>query len=125
MRKLLLSILFISIGLNSVIKAQVLTYKDVAGVFYARCTSCHHEGANHFSFMNYTKTNSYKFLIQSALNSNKMPPWKADTNYTRFQHERLISSQEKTAILNWIATGATKGDTTQAPPQPNYPPVYT
>lgn len=124
MKKILLSFLFISIGLNTVIKAQVLTYKDVAGVFYARCTSCHHEGANHFSFMNYTKTNSYKILIQNALNSNKMPPWKADTNYTRFQHERLISSQEKTAILNWIATGATKGDTTQAPSQPNYPPKY-
>lgn len=124
MKKNLLAILISAFIISLSSKAQVLTYKDVAGVFYARCTSCHHEGANHYSFMNYTKTNLYKMLIQNALNTNKMPPWKADTNYTRFQHERLISSQEKSAILNWIATGATKGDTTQAPNQPSYPPKY-
>lgn len=105
-------------------KGQVLTYKDVAGAFYKSCTSCHHEGANHFSFVNYTKTNSYKNLIQNALNTNKMPPWKADTTYTRFRHERLISATDKANILNWIATGATKGDTTLAPAQPVYPPKY-
>lgn len=104
--------------------AQVLTYKDVASAFYKSCTSCHHEGANHYVFINYTKTNLHKNLIYSALNSNRMPPWKADTNYTRFRHERLISASDKAKILNWIATGATKGDTTQAPPQPVYPPKY-
>jgi hypothetical protein len=106
------------------LSAQVLTYKDVASAFYKSCTSCHHQGANHYSFINYTQTNQHKNLIYSALNSNRMPPWKADTNYTRFRHERLISASDKAKILNWIATGATKGDTTQAPPQPVYPPKY-
>lgn len=122
MRKNLLLLFFISCVVY--VKAQAPTYKDVAGIFYKRCTSCHHQGANFYSFMNYTKTNLYKTLIQNALNTNKMPPWKADTTYTRFQHERLISSTEKTNILNWIATGATKGDTTLAPAQPSYPANY-
>ncbi|MBK6523796.1 MAG: T9SS type A sorting domain-containing protein [Sphingobacteriaceae bacterium] len=105
-------------------KAQTLTYKDVAPIFYKRCTSCHHTGAHMFPFMNYTQTNLSKTLIQFDLSNNIMPPWKADTTYTRFQHERLISAPEKAMILNWIATGATKGDTTQAPAAPSYPAKY-
>ncbi|MGE0568407.1 MAG: T9SS type A sorting domain-containing protein [Bacteroidia bacterium] len=104
--------------------SQTTTYKDVAGIFYARCTNCHHANANHYSFMNFTEVNTNKFLIQNALTSNKMPPWQVDTTYTRFRYERLISDSEKSQILNWIASGATKGDTTMAPPQPIYPPVY-
>ncbi|MGZ4116345.1 MAG: FlgD immunoglobulin-like domain containing protein, partial [Bacteroidia bacterium] len=43
-----------------------------------------------------------------------------DTTYSRFSHERLISASDRAAILNWIATGATKGDTTLAPTPPTY-----
>ncbi len=100
------------------------TYKDVAGIFYARCTSCHHEGASDFPLMNYTSVNSYTGMIAYNLTNNVMPPWSADTTYTRFQHERLISSAEKTKILNWISAGTAKGDTALAPPAPKYPSKY-
>jgi hypothetical protein len=116
------SLIILSIGFAS---AQALTWKDVAPVFYKRCTSCHHTGANMYSWMNYTTVNLYKSLINVDLSNDIMPPWKADTTYgMRFQHERLISSTEKAMILNWIATGAAKGDTTQAPAQPYYPKKY-
>ncbi len=124
MKKFTLSfyLILFSVGFTS---AQTLTWKDVAPVFYKRCTSCHHTGANMYSWMNYTSVNLYKNLINIDLTNNIMPPWKADTAYgARFQHERLISAPEKALILNWIATGATKGDTTQAPAQPNYPKKY-
>lgn len=122
MKKKLLVALF---GITAVLQfnAQIY-YKDVAGIFYARCTSCHHDGANPFSYMNYTGVYAMKTMIQYDLNNSIMPPWKADTTYTRFQHERIISSSEKTQILNWITGGALKGDTTQAPPPPVYPPHY-
>lgn len=112
--------LSLSLMAFSSINAQIY-YKDVAGIFYARCTSCHHDGANDYSYMNFTGVNAMKTAIAYDLNNNIMPPWKADTNYTRFQHERIISATEKTQILNWISGGALKGDTTQAPA----PPVYT
>lgn len=123
MNKLYIALITCLFSLNNV-HGQVLTYKDVASAFYKSCTSCHHDGANHLVFMNYTKTNLYKNQIYNALNANRMPPWKADTSYTRFRHERLITATDKANILNWIATGATKGDTTLAPPQPVYPPKY-
>lgn len=119
MKKFVFGLVLSLIAFSS-INAQIF-YKDVAGIFYARCTSCHHNGANMYSYMNYTGVNQMKLSIQYDLTNNIMPPWKADTSYTRFQHERIITAGEKTSILNWIAGGALKGDTTQAPP----PPVYS
>lgn len=116
-KQLLITLTFLAIYNLTV--AQI-TYKDVAGIFYARCTSCHHNGASNFPFINYTQTAAMASSIQSDLVSGKMPPWNADTSYTRFQHERIITSSEKQLILNWIGSGAQKGDTSQAPVAPIY-----
>jgi hypothetical protein len=113
----LLFVLFTA--LNSQSQAQT-TYKDVANIFYTRCTSCHHENQHAPSMMNYTETYANTASMKSDLLSGKMPPWPPDTTYHRYLQERLISSSEKTAILNWISGGALKGDTTQAPPAPLY-----
>jgi hypothetical protein len=100
--------------------AQV-EYKDVAGIFFSRCTSCHHpDGAGPFPFMNYTQTSAEGTAIYSALMDGIMPPWNPDTTYTRFLHERIITSGEKNAILTWILNGMPAGDTTLAPPAPTY-----
>ena len=106
-----------------VLRSQT-TYKDVAGIFYARCTSCHHTGASHYPFINYTQTSIMATSILNDLNTGKMPPWNADTSYTRFQHERIITFSEKTKILDWIAQGVLKGDTTLAPSAPVYSSQY-
>lgn len=116
-------LVFLSIIVSGTVYSQ-LTYKDVAGIFYARCTSCHHTNASDFPFMNYAQTADKAAGIQFQLTNNRMPPWSADTSYTRFQHERLIYAAEKQKILNWISGGALKGDTTLAPLAPSYPLKY-
>jgi len=113
------SVLFVF--MNSV-HAQV--YKDVAGIFYKRCTSCHHTNASDYPMMNYSQTAIEASAIQYKLTNNIMPPWSADTTYTRFEHERLITAVEKQTILNWVAGGALPGDTSQAPAAPVYPTHY-
>ena len=73
--------------------------------------------------MNYSETYPFSSLIQTDLNSGKMPPWPPDTTYSRFMHERIITTPEKNAILSWIASGSQMGDTTIAngcPPAPTY-----
>lgn len=121
MKKNLLSVIAILILTNAY---SQITYKDVASIFYARCTSCHHTNASNFPFMNYAQTFYKASSIQNQLTINRMPPWSADTSYTRFQHERLITLSEKQQILNWISGGAVKGDTTLAPSVPIYPTQY-
>ncbi len=113
-------LLFLIAGISLSASAQ-LVYKDVAGIFYSRCTSCHHpNGGAPFSMLNWSETSPWCSQIKADLNSGKMPPWSPDTTYTRFLHERIISSGEKATIINWINQGCTKGDTTQAPAAPTY-----
>jgi len=95
-------------------------YKDVAPIFYSRCTSCHNQYSHGASLLGYTQVLANSSTIQAYLNSGYMPPWHPDTTYTRFVDEHTITQTEKTAILNWIANGAPSGDTTMAPPQPVY-----
>ena len=118
MKKLLLS-LFVVFIVGSA-SAQAV-YSDVAGIFYSRCTSCHHENQHAPSYMTYSEIVPHASTMTAYLTSGYMPPWSPDTTYSRFAHERIISTAEKNAILNWIATGTTAGDTTLAPAQPVYP----
>lgn len=115
--------LFFITGIALSASAQ-LVYKDVAGIFYNRCTGCHHvNGGAPFPMMNYSETYPWASLIQTDLNNNKMPPWPPDTTYTRLLHERIITAPEKADILSWISSGAQMGDTTIAngcPPAPVY-----
>ena len=97
-----------------------IEYKDVASVFYSRCTSCHHSGGSILPYMNYSQTAASSAAIQNSLTNGSMPPWNADTNYTRFQHERIITLAEKQLILNWISGGSPAGDTSLAPLAPTY-----
>src|ERR1051325_3060828 len=117
------TIIFIA-GLFQAASAQ-LVYKDVAGIFYSRCTQCHHSnGGAPFPMMCYSETSPWTAAIQTDLNSGKMPPWPPDTTYSRFMHERIITASEKNAILSWISSGAQMGDTTIANGCPAAP-VYT
>ncbi len=121
MKRYVLPVIAFSI-LATTLSAQV--YKDVAGIFYTRCTSCHHTNASDYPFMNYTETSAEASKIQYQLSNNIMPPWSADTTYTRFQHERLITAAEKQKILAWITNGVPAGDTALAPAAPVYPTHY-
>ena len=110
--------------LSSLLNAQVI-YKDVAPIFYSRCSSCHHIGSQYPPLNFYSSISSFTGIIQNDLTTGKMPPWPQDTTYVRFNHERIITLSEKTKILNWITAGAPYGatlaDTALAPPAPVYP----
>ncbi len=67
MRKLLLTVLC---GLMVHSITSQVEYKDVAGIFYARCSNCHHTGTNSISFMNYTETAMMSGSIQNDLMNN-------------------------------------------------------
>ncbi len=116
----LLTLLFATVCMHKKANAQ-LVYKDVASIFYARCSSCHHQNQHAPSMMNYTETVNNMGNMLSKLQNNEMPPWSPDTTYSRFTHERLISASEKNKLITWLNQGAQAGDTTLAPA----PPVYT
>ena len=124
MMKRLPLIITLFLAFGSSLQAQVI-YKDVAPIFYNRCSSCHHAGSQSPYLNYYSSISNYLGIIQNDLTIGKMPPWPEDTTYVRFAHERIITSSEKTKILNWISAGAPYGttlaDTALAPPAPYYP----
>lgn len=124
MKKLVLLIaLLVFAGSQKIATAQ-LVYKDVASIFYSRCTSCHHQNQHAPSMMNYTETVNNLGNMLSKLQNNEMPPWSPDTTYSRFVHERLISATEKNDLISWLNQGALAGDTTLAPAAPIYSSAY-
>ena len=95
--------------------------EQIASILYTNCTGCHHSGGiAPMSLMNYQEAFNFRNIIQGAVLSGDMPPWPPDTNYSRFRHERILSPQEISLINDWVNTGATQGDSTIAPPAPNY-----
>lgn len=103
--------------------AQQITWSgDVAEILYKNCTSCHNpNGIAPFSLMNYNDAATWASTISYAVQSGNMPPWKADTSYQRFAHERILSQSERNKIVAWVNNNSPSGDLAQAPAPPVYP----
>ena len=124
----LISLLFLCFSFIS--KQEISSYNSVlttnyseqiAPILYANCTGCHHDGGvGPMSFMNYQEAFDNRFIIQASVLSGQMPPWPPDTTYSRFRHERILSSQEISIIDDWVNGGAIEGNPTLAPTPPSY-----
>ena len=47
-----------------------------------------------------------------------MPPWPADTAYSHFRDEKVITKEEIYAVNKWIEEGAVDGDNSKLPSPP-------
>src|SRR5687768_16927484 len=76
--------------------SQELTYnKDISPVFLKNCVPCHKNGeATPFTLTTYEDVVSRSSIISKAIQEKVMPPWPADTGYTRFCNERFLSDNE-------------------------------
>ncbi len=118
MIKKLLALCFAFFILES--KAQTYYESGIAQIFQARCTNCHNQ-YGHFPLLTYSDAYNKAGDMLVRLGNNTMPPWPPDTTYTRFFHERLMTNQERTDVINWINNGLQYIDTTLAPTPPSYP----
>jgi len=117
--KLLLIILFVSFkGI-----AQTNTWSNnIASIIYSKCASCHHQGAiGPFNLMSYNDAVAAASGILSAVSNDRMPPWPPDTTYRKFAHQRTLTIQQKTALLDWIANGLPEGNSSNSPAPPVFP----
>ena len=117
--KLIFILLFISVFA----KAQTNTWSDnIASIVYSKCATCHHPGAiGPFSLMSYNDAVAAASGIVDAVTENRMPPWPPDTTYRKFAHQRALTIQQKTALLNWINNGLPAGNLSNAPAPPVFP----
>lgn len=108
----ILAILIIFISCNH--SHQHTTFKDIAPIIHQKCGICHQKNeVGPFSLITYSDIKQHTNKIKFAIENNYMPPWPADTNYSRFANELILTTSEKEKILQWIQNGCVAGDTNQ------------
>ncbi len=88
-----------------------ITFREhVAPVVSVHCAPCHSEGgAGPFPLTTYSDLAKRTKTLQYVLAEGIMPPWPADTTYSRFKDEKIISAYDRSLLLGWIAQGALEG----------------
>jgi len=100
--------------------AQVPVWStDVAAIIYNRCATCHHSGGiAPFNLMSYGDAVNHAPAMKTRVQAGTMPPWPPDPAVRHYAHERVLSSAEKSKILDWLDGGRPTGDMSLAPPAP-------
>lgn len=96
--------------------SEVTFYRDVLPVVQKNCQNCHRPGeAAPMSFLTYKDTRPWAKAMKEAVLKKKMPPWFADPHVGTFVNDRSMPQADIDTIVKWADTGATEGDTKQAP----------
>lgn len=93
------------------VQAQILTGKQV---FERKCLSCHNTNHTLNFLENKTKVNLLNTMVRQV-ESNTMPPWYADTTFSRFANEHALNKAQKKALLTWLKSPAAKTDKLNPP----------
>lgn len=117
----LLALIFVSviIGCNKI--HQPTFTNSIAGIVHKNCTPCHRKGeAGGYSFVTYEEVSRHADLIAAVTNDGYMPPWPADTAYSRFCDEFVLTKSELEALRVWAKNGAPLGDKNKIPKPPDF-----
>ena len=86
--------------------AQYTFHADIAPIIYAECTECHRAGEiGPMPFTTYAEVSAYGEFIEYVTQTNYMPPWTPDHNYSTLCGERFLTDEQKALISAWVADG--------------------
>lgn len=95
--------------------------KDVAPIFYQKCSFCHRPGEiAPMSLLSYKEARPWAKSIREKIANGTMPPWHADFRYGSFKNDRRLSKTEAETIIDWVDDGAKEGDPADLPAAPHY-----
>ena len=67
------------------------------------------------SLLSYDEVRPWARAIQEAVALDRMPPWFADPQYGEWSNAHVLSPGEKQVILDWVESGAVRGDPSRRP----------
>ncbi len=95
---------------------------EIAPIVYENCTPCHRpDGPAPFSLITYEDLVAKAKTIRHVTGQRIMPPWPADTLYSRFVGERALTEDEISIIDTWVENGCEKGDPSMTPAPRSFP----
>jgi peroxiredoxin len=94
-----------------------VTYSNqIARIFQEHCVSCHRQGEiGPFAMTDYSEVAGWADMIAEVVRERRMPPWHANPEFGHFRNDISLSTEEKDAILKWVAAGAPEGNPTDLP----------
>lgn len=95
--------------------------EHIAPIVHTNCMPCHRPGqAGPFPLITYSDVRRKAKTIKKVTSAGYMPPWPADTTYTRFLGERVLHPRDIMLLAKWVDQGALSGDTARMEPPPHY-----
>jgi len=90
---------------------QITYVNDVAPILIQKCQKCHSlDGAAPFSLDNYKKVRGWAKMIREVVRLRRMPPFKPDPYYGKFQNDSSLTPQEVRKLVHWIEEGFIRGE---------------
>lgn len=105
-------------------KSRVTFAKDVAPILQEKCESCHRENSiAPMSLVTYRETRPWAAAIREAVATGEMPPWHIDktVGIQEFKNDRSLSDEQIATILEWVDSGAARGNPADMPPPRSWP----
>ncbi|MBK9275309.1 MAG: hypothetical protein IPM49_12340 [Flavobacteriales bacterium] len=92
---------------------DMVTYADhIAPLIGAHCMPCHSPGhAGPFALTTYAEVRRKARTVGHVTRERFMPPWPADTAYSRFLGERVLTAAQIALLGKWVEQGMPPGDT--------------
>ena len=95
--------------------------EDIAPILYGKCLQCHYDGGiAPLTLETYASVVSNGGMIQHVTSTGEMPPFPPDTLFQNYAYENVLSMNEISTIIDWIANGVPLGDTSLLPSIPTF-----
>ena len=100
---------------------EVTFTRDIAPIFFNRCTECHRQGEiAPMSLLTYKEARPWARSIREKVITREMPPWHADRSHGEFANDRSLTQKEIDVISAWVDGGSKEGNPADLPAAPSY-----
>ena len=94
---------------------------EVAEVVHASCASCHRpDGPAPFALLTYDDARAVAVTLADAVAAGRMPPWLPAPGPS-FAGDRRLDPEARDLLVDWVAAGTPRGDSTREPAPPQWP----
>ena len=91
--------------------------KDVLPILQRSCQSCHQPGTPApLSLLTYEDARPWASVIKDRVVRRQMPPWHIDRGIGEYYPDPSLSDAEIATIVQWVESGAPRGNPDDAPP---------
>jgi len=89
--------------------AEISYEHEIAPILIDKCMVCHVEGGiAPWQMTNYNTVFGWSRMMREVLITRRMPPYHADPDYGKFDHDLSLSTEELQTLVHWIDAGAKK-----------------